>query len=158
MKSGTGEMRTEPQLSVFLVNKPGVLARVCHKLAGAKINIIALSMMDSTEHGVLRIVVHDPSTAKEAIAALDLPVTETQVLVVELPNRTGALADVVERFAIGHVNVNYAYVTTGGTAGKTLGVFRVSDMQKAQQLLSDRKPRRRASPAPIKKPHTRVRR
>ncbi len=137
------EVRSDTQFSVFLVNKPGILARVCHHLAESKINILALSMMDSTEHGVLRLVATDASKCREALGSLDLPTTETPVMLATMPNRPGALADVVERLSIGRINVNYAYCTTGSANGKTIGIFRVSDMKKAQKVLSERKPVRK---------------
>ena len=143
MKSANGELTSGVQLSVFLVNKPGVLARVCQQLATARVNILGLSMMDSTEHGVLRFVAEDPADARAALAALDVPITETTVLIVNLPHRQGALADVVERLAASHINVNYAYITTGAAGGKTLGIFRVSDLTKAMRVLAERKPRRK---------------
>jgi hypothetical protein len=136
-------IRSDTQFSVSLVNKPGILARVCQRLAQDKINILALSMMDSTEHGVLRLVVEDPPLARKSLAALDVPTTETQVLVAAMPHRPGALADVVERLSAAHINVNYAYCTAGAPGGKTLGVFRVSDLSKAVSVMSERKPRRR---------------
>lgn len=141
----TNGIATETQFSVFLVNKPGILARVCQKLADGKVNIAALSMMDSTEHGVLRLVVENPDRARDTLTDLEVPTTETQVLVATLPNRPGALADVVERLSAGHVNVNYAYCTTGAKGGKTVGVFRVSDLNRAVGILSERRPRRKAT-------------
>lgn len=140
------DIHADTQLSIFLVNKPGVLSRVCQRLAEAKINIIGMTMMDSTEHGVLRVVVEDPAGARTALASLAIPFNETQVLVATLPNRAGALADVVERLAGAHINVNYAYCTTGAAGGKTLGIFKVSDMAKATQTLSERKPKRKEAP------------
>lgn len=137
-------LRTETQFSIFLINKPGVLARVCRKLAAEKINILGLSMHDSTEHGVLRVVVDDADNARAALNDVDLPRTETIVLAATLPNRAGVLADVVERLASEHVNVHYAYCTTGSAGGKTLGFFKVSNLAKAMQILEERKPRRRS--------------
>lgn len=148
MKSNA--IRSDTQFSVFLVNKPGILARVCQRLAEDKVNIVALSMMDATEHGVLRVVVEDPEQARTTLAALDVPTTETQVLVTTLPNRPGALADVVERLSAAHINVNYAYCTTGAKGGKSLGIFRVSDLKKAVNVLSERKPRRRENRATVR--------
>jgi hypothetical protein len=136
-------IRSDTQFSVFLVNKPGILARVCHRLADDKVNVLALSMMDSTEHGVLRLVVEDPQRTRASLAALDVPSTEASVLVATMPNRPGALADLVERLSAAHVNVNYAYCTAGAPGGKSLGVFRVSDLNRAVSILSERKPRRR---------------
>lgn len=144
--------RSHTQLSVFLVNRPGVLAHVCHKLASDKVNIVALSMMDSTEHGVLRFVPADAERAKASLQSLDLPVTETQILTATMPNRAGALADVVERLAAEHVNVHYAYCTTGAPGGKALGIFKVSDQAKAIGILGERRARRRTNAPPPRKP------
>ena len=143
---------SDTQFSVFLVNKPGILARVCQRLADDKINIVALSMMDSTEHGVLRMLVEDPPRARQTLCDLDVPSTETQVLVATMPNNPGALADIVERLSLAHVNVNYAYCTAGAPGGKTLGVFRVSDLSKAVNVLSERKPRRKMPPTTARAP------
>lgn len=144
------ELKTDTQFSVFLVNKPGVLARVVQHLAGHKVNIVAMSMMDSTEHGVLRMVAEDPSGARSALQELDLPKTETEVLAATLPNRPGALADVVERLAADHINVHYAYCTTGASGGKTVGIFKVSSMPKALKVLAERRPRRKSEVGSIR--------
>ena len=141
---------SDTQFSVFLVNKPGILARVCQRLAHSRINIVALSMMDSAEHGVLRMVVERTADARQVLTELGVPSTESQVLVAAMPNRPGALADVVERLSLAHVNVNYAYCTTGAQGGRTLGVFRVSDLSKAVNVLSERRPRRRLPPANVR--------
>jgi hypothetical protein len=143
MKSSNGATRTDTQFSVFLANKPNVLAQVCQRLADDKVNILALSMMDATEHGVLRIVVENPERARKSLTAVNVPMAETTVLLTALPNHPGAMADVVARLASNHINVNYAYCTTGAPGGHTLGVFRVSDVKKATQVLDERKPRRK---------------
>ncbi|GFO81855.1 MAG: hypothetical protein A49_14820 [Methyloceanibacter sp.] len=78
------------QFSFFLVNKPGVLSHIFSDLAKSKVNIQALAMMDSMEHGVLRMVVDDPTVARPVMQRLNIPVTETDVLAVELSNRPGA--------------------------------------------------------------------
>ena len=80
-------MQSVSQFSIFLPNKPGVLAQVSRQLAQAKINVIAMTMMDSSEHGVLRLVVQEPDRLRAALAPLNLPMTETDVLVVEMSNR-----------------------------------------------------------------------
>lgn len=144
MRSGNGT-KTGTQFSIFLANRPQVLAQVCQRLADDRINIVAMSMMDATEHGVLRIVAADPERTRESLAAIDLPMAESTVLMATLPNRPGALADVVERLAVNHITVNYAYCTTGALGGKTIGVFRVSNIKKGEQVLSERKPRRKSA-------------
>jgi hypothetical protein len=138
-------MKTETQFSVFLVNKPGVLAQVCDELANAKINILALTMMDSSEHGVLRLVTGDTAKAREVLKKLNLPMTETEVLLVEMSNKPGSMADVCSRLASAHVNISYAYVTTGVAGGKSCAVLKVADTKKACVTLNERKPRRKSS-------------
>jgi hypothetical protein len=138
-------MKTETQFSVFLVNKPGVLAQVCDELANSKINIVALTMMDSSEHGVLRLVTGDTDKARDVLKRLNVPMTETEVLLVEMSNKPGSMADVCGRLASAHVNVNYAYVTTGISGGRACAVLKVADNKKAAATLSDRKPRRKVS-------------
>ncbi len=150
-------MQTDTQFSIFLVNKPGVLAQVCERLADKKVNVVGMSMMDSMEHGVLRLVAQDAKKARKAIAELGVPTTETDVLLTKLPNRPGAFADVVGRLSQSHINVNYAYCTTGAANGKTLGIFKVADVKKAMKVLSESKPRRKTSGATVRK-NPRVRR
>jgi len=131
------------QFSIFLINKPGVLARICQQIAADKVNIIAMSMMDSTEHGVLRIVAEKPEVIRSSLMALNVPMTEAPVMLTPLPNRPGALADVMERLASARISINYAYVTTGSRGGKTVGIFSVSNASKAMQVLQERKPKRK---------------
>lgn len=130
-------MYTAPQFSVFMVNKPGVLARVLGEFAKAKINITAITMMDSVEHGVMRVVFEKPETAREVLSKLNMPYNETDVLCVDLANKSGALAVVSEKLSKGHVNISYAYCTAGGKGGRTTGVLKVSDVKKAMKLLEN---------------------
>ena len=123
------------QFSVFLVNKPGVLAQVTSALADAKVNLVAVTLVDSQEHGVLRMVAEKPEQAREVLKKLNLPMTETEVLCVDLPNRPGALADVATLLGKEHININYAYVTSGAPGGRTTGVFKVADQAKALHVL-----------------------
>jgi len=128
----------QPQLqfSVFLVNKPGVLAQVTGALADAKVNLVAVTLVDSQEHGVLRLVAEKAEQARGVLKKLNLPMTETEVICVDLPNRPGALADVATLLGKNHININYAYVTSGAPGGRTTGVFKVADQTKALHLLS----------------------
>ena len=125
------------QFSVFLVNKPGVLAQVTKALAEAKVNITALTLVDSQEHGVLRFVAENPEAARAVVTKLNLPMTETEVLSMELSNRPGALADVAGMLGTNHININYAYCTSGAPGGRTTGVFKVADLNKAQRVLKE---------------------
>src|SRR3954466_8207419 len=129
------------QFSVFLVNKPGVLAQVTAALATAKVNLVAVTLVDSQEHGVLRMVAEMPQLAREVLKKLNLPMTETDVLCIDLPNRAGALADVATVLGKNPININYAYVTSGAPGGRTPGVFKVADQAKAIKLLSKTLPK-----------------
>ena len=123
------------QFSIFMVNKPGVLAQVLSEFARAKINIIAMTMMDSVEHGVMRVVFTAPKKAKEILAKVNMPHNETEVLCVTLDNRSGALAAVAEKLAKNHINISYAYCTAGAKGGRTTGVLKVADVKKAMRIL-----------------------
>lgn len=125
------------QFSVFLVNKPGVLAQVTRALAQEKINLVAVTLVDSQEHGVLRFVAEDPAAAQAVLAKLNLPTTQTEVLCMELSNRPGALADVAGQLGESHININYAYCTSGAPGGHTTAILKVADPNKAQKVLKD---------------------
>jgi hypothetical protein len=129
------DVKTLTQFSVFLVNKPGVLAQVTGALAAEKINLLAMTLVDSQEHGVLRMVMENAGSGREVLKKLNLPMTETDVLCVDLPNRPGALADVATVLGKEHININYAYVTSGAPGGRTTGVFKVADQAKALHVL-----------------------
>ncbi len=136
-------MELVSQFSVFMVNKPGILAQVAQQLAEAKVNVTAMTVMDSSEHGVLRLVAGEPEKTRAALGKLNLPTTETEVLMVEMPNRPGALADICSRFAHAHINISYAYCTTGGPGGKARAVFKLADTRKAMKVLAHPTPKRR---------------
>ncbi|HIJ67448.1 MAG TPA: ACT domain-containing protein [Planctomycetes bacterium] len=147
-------MHIQTQFSVFMVNKPGVLAQVLNEIARAKVNLIAITMMDSVEHGVMRLVGRSPERIRNVLKGLNMPFSETEVLCVTLSNRAGALADITQKLAQAHINISYAYCTAGAKGGKTTGVLKVADVKKTMKILSshaDRagksKPTVRRSPA-----------
>jgi hypothetical protein len=128
-------IETMSQFSIFLPNKPAILATVCRTLAAEKINIIALSMMDASEHGVLRLVARDPAKVRQVLKPLNASLTETKVLAVTMPNRPGALADVCEKLSNNRVQISYLYQTTGAVGGKSIGVLKVDNTAKATKVL-----------------------
>jgi hypothetical protein len=147
-------MYIQTQFSVFMVNKPGVLAQVLTEIAKARINLIAITMMDSVEHGVMRLIGQSPDRIRTVLKGLNMPFSETDVLCVTLSNRAGALADVTQKLAQAHINISYAYCTAGAKGGKTTGVLKVADVKKAIKILSSHadmtgksKPTVRRSPA-----------
>ncbi len=128
-------MHIATQFSIFMVNKPGVLAQVLREFAQAKINIIAITMMDSAEHGVMRVVFGSPEKARKVLAKLNMQYNETGVLCVTLDNKSGALATVAEKLSRNHINISYAYCTAGAKGGKATGILKVADVAKAMKLL-----------------------
>lgn len=130
-------MNIETQFSIFMVNKPGVLARALSEFAQAKINIIAITMMDSMEHGVMRVVFAAPEKAKKVLTKLNMPYSETNVLCIKLTNQSGALASVAEKLAKNHINISYAYCTAGAKGGRTTGILKVANVQKAMKVLQE---------------------
>lgn len=145
-------MRIDTQFSIFLINKPGVLASVTSALAEAKINVLALTLMDTGEHGVLRIVTDDADTTRKVLGSAHDRWTETEVLVVELDNRPGSFAAAARRLAEEHVNITYAYCSSGAAGGRTTAAFKILDIKKAQRVLAPSKAEQHDSPATVKQP------
>ncbi len=145
-------MERNIQFSVFLVNKPGVLSQVFRELAKAKVNIEAVAMMDSMEHGVLRFIVDDAGAARPVLKKLNIPISEAEVLEMTLPNRPGAVADVCEKLSIAHINVGYMYCTSGANGGKTNVVLKVPDIKKAMKVLDNGKSPRRDMKIKLRRP------
>jgi hypothetical protein len=128
-------VQTTKQITVFLENKPGRLANVLLALAREKVNILALTVMDSHEHNVLRFVADDLDKTRQVLKEMSTPVAETEVLLVELRNQPGELARVCELLGAEHINIEYAYCSSGGRNGKTLGIFKVSHAIKAMRVI-----------------------
>ena len=125
------------QFSIFMVNKPGVLAQVLGEFARAKINISAITMMDSEEHGVMRVIFASAEKARAVLVKLNMPHSQTEVLCVNLTNKSGALGAVAEKLAKNHINISYAYCTAGAKGGRTTGVLKVADVKKAMKVLQE---------------------
>jgi hypothetical protein len=103
--------------------------------------------MDSVEHGVMRVIFASPTRAKEVLSKLNMPYNETEVLCVNLTNKSGALAAVAEKLAKNHINISYAYCTAGARGGRTTGVLKVADVKKATKVLQqDRKKNSKSQP------------
>jgi hypothetical protein len=132
-------IETMVQFSVFMANKPGLLGRICRGLAAAKVNIVAMTMMDAKEHGVLRLVAKDADKAKAALHDMNLSMTQTRVLAVSMPNRPGAVADVCEKLSANRVPISYLYSTTGAAGGKATAIFNVQNMDKAVRVLESKR-------------------
>lgn len=129
-------MEIVKQLSVFLDNKPGTLAKVCEALAAAKINIYALTISDTIDHAVVRMVVSDPITALHIFGERGVLVVESDVLMLDNSNKPGALAIIAERLGKARINIEYAYLATSPGAKLGLLILRVKNPEKALTVLT----------------------
>lgn len=123
------------QLTVFLENSPGRLAGLTRTLGDAGVNMRALMVADTAEFGVVRILCDRPEAARAALEANGFGVSVTSVIAVEVPDRPGGLADVLEVIDAAGANVEYAYcfVEPGGSAA--IDVFRVADVALVSEAL-----------------------
>jgi hypothetical protein len=124
------------QLALFIENRPGTLARVCAALSEAGINIYAISMSDTVDHSVVRVVVSDPVKALFVFEEHGAMVVEDDVVMVETDNKMGAMAKISDTMAQSKVNIEYAYSATPPQAKKVLIILRVSDVKKALKALN----------------------
>ena len=123
------------QLSVFLENKPGALSTPCRLLAQAGINIQTFSLADTQQFGILRLMVHDWAKAKDVLEKQGYVVKVTEVVALEVPDRPGGLADLLEILERANVNVEYMYAFTVKQEGKGLLAFRFNNPDTALQAL-----------------------
>ena len=126
------------QLSVFLANKPGTLAEVCETLAGDQINIFAMTISDTVDHAVVRLVCSDPQKALAIFEERGTLVVDQQVITIEDKNRPGTLGQIARRMAAHKVNIEYAYCASGPSAKTGLVVLRPSDVKKGLKALVSR--------------------
>ena len=127
------------QLSLFLENRPGQLRVPCQVLGDAGIDILTMSLADTQQFGILRLVVKDWEKAKKVLEAAGIVVNVTDVLAVDVPDRPGGLASVLEAFEKVGLGIEYMYALAAARErGKfaTL-VFRLGDPERAARLLRE---------------------
>ncbi|MDZ4169461.1 MAG: ACT domain-containing protein [Coriobacteriia bacterium] len=122
------------QVSVFLENTSGRLAELTRTLGDAGINMHALMVADTSDFGVVRIICDSPQRAKDLLDAKGFGASLTPVVAVEVPDRPGGLADLLEALGEEGMNVEYAYCFVRPTASSAVDVFRVDD-DRAQAVL-----------------------
>lgn len=132
---------TVKQISVFLENKAGRLAEATKILGDNNINIRALSIADTADFGVLRMIVNNPDKAQEVLKNSGFTVSETAVIAMEVPDRPGGLAGVLQLLLKGNINIEYLYCFIEKSFIEKSGesaivVLRVEDIQKAKDILT----------------------
>jgi len=125
-----------PQLSVFLANKPGTLATMCDELAKAKVNIFALTISDTVDHAVVRMVVSDTQRALHLFGEHGLLVVENNVLMIDNDNRPGSLSVIASKLSKAKINIEYAYLATNPTSRRGLLILRVNHTKRALEVLT----------------------
>ena len=128
-------MAVTKQLNVFLPNKPGKLSMLCGAFSKAKINIKAISVSDTIDHGVVRLVTDKNARARTILKKKRIAFSESPVILVKMPNTIGALAKAAGKLAQKAVNIEYLYGSTNRSGDTATIIMRVSDEKKAEAIL-----------------------
>jgi hypothetical protein len=123
------------QLSLFLENRPGQLRVPCQALGDAGVDVLTMSLADTQQFGILRLVVRDHEKGKRALEAAGVVVNVTELLAVDVPDRPGGLAQVLAAFERAGLGIEYMYPFARGPQPTLL--FRVEDPDRAEHLLSE---------------------
>ena len=124
------------QLSAFLENKPGALVAVTEALSRAGVDMRALSVADTQDFGILRLIVNDPDAARDALTREGILTAENPVVAVGVPDKPGALTNLVKLLAGEEINIEYLYAFLSPVKGRAFVALRVADAEKAEAILS----------------------
>ncbi|MDR2614593.1 MAG: amino acid-binding protein [Candidatus Accumulibacter sp.] len=124
------------QITVFLENDKGRLAALCRALGDAGISMRALTVADATGYGVVRIIADTPVKANEALKTAGFRASLTKVFAIEIPDRAGGLADLLEAFDRENINVEYAYCFAA-EGGKAIDILRIDSPSDAERIIID---------------------
>ncbi len=130
-------IKVETQLSVFMENKPGRLAQICHALADMNVNIQSMTVHDTVDHSIVRLIVENPTKALILLEEQGLHIVTQKVLVMEIDNRPGALAEVARKLAMADENIEYAYCTASKNQEAGLLVIKTKDAEQTLQVLEE---------------------
>ena len=122
------------QITIFLENRPGILADLCAHLSDHRVNIRAIAVLDNTDTGTVRLVVDNVPLAKETLSAAGVAYASASCLALEMPNSPGGFADIARRLSLAGINIDYIYASSLFGTATALGIFRVSDIGRALAL------------------------
>lgn len=125
------------QISIFIENKSGRLAEVSRVLGEKGVNIRALSLADTSDFGILRLIVDNTDLARDTLKANGFTVSKTEVVAVEVPDRPGGLASILNVLDAASVNVEYMYAFVERSAGNAVIIFRFDDVDHAIKVLQE---------------------
>ncbi len=124
------------QLSVFIENREGRLEEVLDELKKNNVNIISLSLADTSDYGLLRLIVSDPQKAKNALKANGFSAMLTEVLAIKLSHQVGKLQELLKIICQASINIEYMYALSTGNDDASI-VFKTSDVEMAKKLLTE---------------------
>jgi len=119
------------QISIFIENKSGRLAEVTGILGEAGVNIRALSLADTSDFGILRLIVNDRETAKQILKEKGFTVSKTEVVAIEVPDRPGGLSEILRTLDGSGINVEYMYAFVERCGENAVIIFRFDETEKA---------------------------
>jgi len=124
------------QFTLYMINRPGELARATEAFAAAEINIDGISVAETSDVGLVQLIVSDAGLARQVLKKADISFSEQRVAILTLPNKPGALAAVASRLAEQNVNINYLYATTSplGSADDCTMVISADDLEEVEAL------------------------
>ena len=125
------------QISIFLENKSGRLAEVTGVLAKAGVNIRALSLADTADFGILRLIVNKTDQAKQILKESGFTVSKTEVVALEVPDSPGGLAGILSTLDKAGINVEYMYAFVQQSGDNAIIIFRFDELEKATRVLLD---------------------
>ena len=126
------------QLSLFLENKPGHLSAICRTLARAEINIVTLALADTQQFGILRLIIGEWEKARDVLETEGYVVNVTEVVAVEVEDRPGGAAELLEVLEQSRMNIEYMYAFTFRRGNKAILVFRFDDPDAAVEVLQSK--------------------
>ena len=124
------------QISIFLENRAGRLDTVAELLGESDINIRALSLADTSDFGILRLIVNKPEEAEKILKKNNFAICLTEVIAVEVPDTPGGLAKVLRVLADGGINVEYMYAFVEKATDKAVVIFRFDNLDQAAKVLT----------------------
>ena len=124
------------QISIFIENKSGRLAEVSGVLGDAGVNIRALSLADTSDFGILRLIVNDTEKAFKVLREQNFTVSKTEVIGVEVPDSPGGLSSLLQTLDKNNINVEYMYAFVERSGDNAVIIFRFDDVDAAIEVLS----------------------
>ena len=127
---------TVNQVSVFIENRQGRLGQVLQVLKENDVNILSISLADTTEYGLLRLIVNKPEHAKEVLLAAGFSSMLTEVLIIKVPHVAGSLQNILSEIAKANVSIEYMYGLSVESTDASI-VMKTNELERAQDVLKN---------------------